>query len=130
MAACLHQLRQAYLVMPATIPCHAETVRACTSVSNGSQLTCSPTCATFHVVLFNTRLCLQVVRAISGFAPKHLKHASLDSAVDLSFRLYKHESGNLSRVNLNDQLLEKAFSQQNDTIWESVQSPKIGAINK
>lgn len=73
---------------------------------------------------------IQVVRAISGFAPKHAKHASLDSAVDLSFRLYKHESGSLNRVNLNDQLLEKAFSQQNDTIWESVQSPKIGAINK
>ncbi|KAL3155572.1 hypothetical protein ABBQ38_010830 [Trebouxia sp. C0009 RCD-2024] len=72
----------------------------------------------------------KVVRAISGFAPRHTKHASLDSAIDLSFRLYKHESGSLSRVSLNDQLLEKAFSIQNDTIWESVQSPKIGAINK
>jgi len=72
----------------------------------------------------------QVVRAISGLAPRHSKHASLDSAVDLSFRLYKHESGSLNRVNLTDQLLEKAFSQNNDTIWENVQSPKISAVNK
>jgi len=50
--------------------------------------------------------------------------------VDLSFRLYKHESGSLNRVNLTDQLLEKAFSQNNDTIWENVQSPKISAVNK
>ncbi len=50
--------------------------------------------------------------------------------MDLSFRLYKHESGSLNRVNLSDQLLEKAFSQNNDTIWENVQSPKISAVNK
>lgn len=72
----------------------------------------------------------KVIRAISGLAPRHSKHASLDSAVDLSFRLYKHESGSLNRVNLTDQLLEKAFSQNNDTIWENVQSPKISAVNK
>lgn len=72
----------------------------------------------------------QVVRAISGLAPKHSKHASLDSSVDLSFRLYKHESGTLNRVNLSEQLIEKAFSQNNDTVWEAVQSPKISAVNK
>ena len=73
---------------------------------------------------------LQVIRAISGLAPKHSKHASLDSVVDLSFRLYKHESGSMSRVSVTEQVLEKAFSQDNDMIWESVQSPRIGAINK
>ena len=50
--------------------------------------------------------------------------------MDLSFRLYKHESGTMNRVNLSEQLLEKAFSQNNDMKWENVQSPKISAVNK
>ena len=73
---------------------------------------------------------LQVVRALTGFAPKHSKHASLDSAVDLSFRLYKHESGAMNRVSVDEQALERAFSQDNDMVWEAVQSPRIGAVNK
>ena len=76
------------------------------------------------------RIVPQVVRALTGFAPKHSKHASLDSAVDLSFRLYKHESGAMNRVSVDEQALERAFSQDNDMVWEAVQSPRIGAVNK
>ena len=74
---------------------------------------------------------MQVVRAIAGAAPaRHARHGSLDSGVELSFRLYKYDSGSLNRVAVGDQALDKAFAEQNAMAWEQVQSPKIAAVNK
>lgn len=36
----------------------------------------------------------------------------------------------MNRVSVDEQALEKAFSQGSDMIWEAVQSPRIGAVNK
>lgn len=50
--------------------------------------------------------------------------------MELSFRLYKYDSGALNRVAVGDQALDKAFAEQNAMAWEQVQSPKIAAVNK